>query len=173
MRNTRLASIAGGVALAALVSACSTDRSVAVNVPPQPAPVYSSTTVTPAAPAPAYATAPAGVEYGRVTNIEYFPGGVSRSGPNVPGAILGGVAGAVLGNQIGSGSGRAAATVLGGAAGAAVGSQVGRATTTTEALYRVTVQTDGGTMRYYDVPATGDLRVGDRVRVDNGMIYRG
>jgi outer membrane lipoprotein SlyB len=113
------------------------------------------------------------VEYGRVSNIEYFPGGVARSGPNVPGAILGGVAGAVLGNQIGAGNGRAAATVLGGAAGAAVGSQVGRTTSATEALYRVTVQTDAGTVRYYDVPATGDLRVGDRVRVDNGMIYRG
>jgi outer membrane lipoprotein SlyB len=171
MRTTRLASIAGGVAVAALVSACTTDRSVAVNVPPQPAPVYSSTTVTPA-PAPGYATAPASVEFGRVTNIEYFPGGVSRSGPNVPGAILGAVAGGLIGNQIGSGNGRAAATVLGGAAGAAVGSQVGRTTNVADAVYRVTVQTDNGVIRYYDVPATGDLRVGDRVRVDNGVIYR-
>lgn len=171
MRTHRLASIAGGVAVAALVSACSTDRSVAVNVPPQPAPVYSSTTVTPAPP-PAYAAAPVTVEYGRVTNIEYFPGGVSRTGPNVPGAILGAVGGALLGNQIGSGNGRAAATVLGGAAGAAVGSQVGRSTTVADAVYRVTVQTDSGVVRYYDVPATGDLHVGDRVRVDNGVIYR-
>jgi uncharacterized protein YcfJ len=170
MRTTRLASIAGGVAVAALVSACSTDRSVAVNVPPQPAPVYSSTTVT--APPPGYAAAPVGMEYGRVTNIEYFAGGVSRSGPNVPGAILGAVAGAVLGHQIGGGTGREAATVLGGAAGAAVGSQVGRTTNVAEAVYRVTVQTDGGVVRYYDVPATGDLHVGDRVRVDNGVIYR-
>lgn len=170
MRTHRLASIAGGVAVAALVSACTTDRSVAVNVPPQPAPVYSSTTVT--APPPAYAAAPVAVEYGRVTNIEYFPGGVSRSGPNVPGAILGAVGGALLGNQIGAGTGRAAATVLGGAAGAAVGSQVGRSTTVADAVYRVTVQTDSGVVRYYDVPATGDLHVGDRVRVDNGVIYR-
>ena len=171
MRTTRLASIAGGVAVAALVSACTTDRSVAVNVPPQPAPVYSSTTVSPA-PAPGYASAPASIEFGRVTNIEYFPGGVSRSGPNVPGAILGAVAGGLIGNQVGSGNGRAAATVLGGAAGAAVGSQVGRTTNVADAVYRVTVQTDNGVIRYYDVPATGDLRVGDRVRVDNGVIYR-
>jgi uncharacterized protein YcfJ len=91
----------------------------------------------------------------------------------VPGAIIGGVAGAILGNQIGSGSGRDAATVLGGAAGAAVGSQVGRTTTATDALYRVTLQTEQGVTRVYDVPATGDLRVGDRVRVENGVIYRG
>jgi hypothetical protein len=44
---------------------------------------------------------------------------------------------------------------------------------TTAAGYRVTVQTDQGMMRTYEVPATGDLRVGDRVRVDNGVIYRG
>jgi outer membrane lipoprotein SlyB len=27
-------------------------------------------------------------------------------------------------------------------------------------------------IRTYEVPATGDLRVGDRVRIDNGVIYR-
>jgi outer membrane lipoprotein SlyB len=97
---------------------------------------------------------------------------VSRSGANVPGAILGGVAGAVLGNQIGRGGGRDAATVLGGAAGAAVGSQVGRTNSVTEPVYRITMQTDQGTVRVYDVPATGDLHVGDRVRVENGVIYR-
>jgi hypothetical protein len=35
------------------------------------------------------------------------------------------------------------------------------------------MQTDTGLIRTYEVPATGDLRVGDRVRVDNGVIYRG
>jgi outer membrane lipoprotein SlyB len=163
----RLAPVAGGVALVALVSACSTSPRVEVNVPP---PVVSSNTIT--APAPV-AVAPVGVEYGRVTNIQYYATGVSRSGPNVPGAILGAVAGAAIGNQIGAGSGRAAATVLGGAAGAAVGSQVGSTTVTTDAVYRVTVQMDNGIVRYYDVPASGDLRIGDRVRVDNGVIYRG
>jgi outer membrane lipoprotein SlyB len=162
MRTTRLAPIAGAAALVAMLSACSTTNyPVAVT----PAPVsYPSTTIV--------QTAPASLEYGRVSNIEYFPGGVARSGPNVGGAILGGVAGAVLGHQIGGGSGRDAATVLGGVAGAAVGSQVGRTNSVTDPTYRITVTTDQGVVRYYDVPATGDLRVGDRVRVDNGMIYR-
>jgi uncharacterized protein YcfJ len=164
MRSTRLASIAGGVAVVALVSACTS-----VNVPPQPAPVYSSTTVTPP---PVYAAAPVGVEYGRVTDIQYYPGGVARSGPNVGGAILGAVAGAVIGHQIGGGTGRDAATVLGGVGGAALGSQVGRTTTVADAVYRITIQTDAGAVRYFDVPASGDLHVGDRVRVDNGVIYR-
>ena len=61
----------------------------------------------------------------------------------------------------------------GGAAGAAVGSQVGKpSTATTSPIYRVSIQTDQGVMRVYDVPSTGDLRVGDRVRVENGVIYR-
>jgi len=39
-------------------------------------------------------------------------------------------------------------------------------------VYRVTIQSDSGGLRTYDVPATGDLRLGDRVRVENGVIYR-
>ena len=42
---------------------------------------------------------------------------------------------------------------------------------TTGPVYRVTVQTDQGHMRTYDVSATGDLRPGDRVRIENGVIY--
>ena len=165
MRHTRLAALAAATALASLMAACSTSPRVEVNVPP--APVASTTMIQPMA-----VPVPVGSEFGRIVNIEYYAGGVSRSGANVPGAILGAVAGAALGNQIGAGNGRAAATVLGGAAGAAVGSQVGGATTVTDSVYRVTVQTDTGAIRYYDVPATGDLRVGDRVRVDSGVIYR-
>ena len=44
---------------------------------------------------------------------------------------------------------------------------------TTAPGYRITMQSDQGVVRTYEVPATGDLRVGDRVRVDNGVIYRG
>lgn len=161
MRTTRLASIAAGTALAALLAACATET---VSMAPVSYPL-----------SPAYASAgrgPGYLEYARVVNIDYFPGGTARSGPNVGGAILGAVAGAVLGNQVGGGSGRDAATVLGGAAGAAVGSQVGRTNTVTDAIYRITLRTEQGATRTYDVPATGDLRVGDRVRVENGMIFR-
>ena len=88
----------------------------------------------------------------------------------MPGAIVGGIAGAVVGNAISGG--RDAATVLGGVAGAAVGSQVNKPAGTANSVYRVTIQTDAGGWRTYDVPATGDLRIGDRVRVENGVIYR-
>ena len=166
MRNiTRLTSLVTGAVALATLAACSSYG---------PGPTYST--------APTYSTYPtasypvAGTEYGRIVNIEYLPVGTSApTGNNVLGAVVGGVVGGLLGNQIGAGAGRTAATVLGGVAGAAVGNQIARnsAGVTTQAGYRITMQTDNGLIRTYEVPATGDLRVGDRVRVDNGVIYRG
>ena len=49
-----------------------------------------------------------------------------RSGPNIPGAIIGGVVGGVLGHQIGSGRGKDVATAGGAVAGAAIGANVNR-----------------------------------------------
>ena len=118
---------------------------------------------------------PSTLEYGQVLAIEYVPAGTGAArSPNVAGAVVGGVAGAVLGHQIGGGSGRDAATVLGGVAGAAAGSQVGRGSVapSTGPSYRVMVRTDQGVQRSFEVPSPGDLRVGDRVRVENNVIYR-
>ena len=158
MRTSRLAMTAAASAVA-LLSAC-VSRPVVVNTPaPQ------VTTVT----TPAPAVAVVGVEYGRVSNIEFFQTRPT-SGVNIPGAIVGGVAGAVVGSALSGG--RDAATVLGGVAGAAIGSQVNKPATVGSSVYRVTIQVDTGVTRTYDVPATGDLRVGDRVRVENGVIYR-
>jgi outer membrane lipoprotein SlyB len=168
MRNvSRLTTaVAGGLA-AAMLAACSTYPM---------GPSYGSTYPTTAAPYPAASYPVAGTEYGRIVNIEYMP--VGTSAPNstgILGAVVGGLAGAALGSTIGGGTGRTAATVLGGVAGAAVGNQIARNQqgVTTAAGYRITMQSDQGVIRTYEVPATGDLRVGDRVRVDNGVIYRG
>lgn len=163
--SSRFMPIALGAALATALAGCSySSRTVALE------PTY--TTV----PATTVVTAPASLEFGRVANIEYFPGGRVTSGVNVQGAILGAVAGAVAGNlagrAIGGDSTRDTATVLGGAAGAAIGSQTGRSASATDPVYRVSIHTDQGVMRIYDVPGTGDLRIGDRVRVENGVIYR-
>jgi outer membrane lipoprotein SlyB len=163
MRNiTRFTSLVTGSIALATLAACSS---------------YGPTYGT----APTYSTAPtassypaAGTEYGRVVNIEYMPAGTSAPTTNVLGAVIGGVAGGLLGNQIGGGSGRTAATILGAVGGAAVGNHLARNANgaTTQAGYRITMQSDNGVIRTYEVPATGDLRVGDRVRVDNGVIYR-
>ncbi|GAB3762840.1 hypothetical protein GCM10028796_15280 [Ramlibacter monticola] len=161
---TRLTSLAAGSVAVAMLAACSS-YPVANSYPSYPTSTYPVSTYP-----------VAGAEFGRITNIEYMPVGTSApASHNVLGAVVGGVVGGLLGNQIGSGSGRTAATVLGGVAGAAVGNQIARnsAGVTTQAGYRITMQTDQGMIRTYEVPATGDLRVGDRVRVDNGVIYRG
>ena len=165
MRTSRSVSIASLTALAALLSACVSRPVVVQTVPPVVA-AAPATVVTTAVPAPA----PVSIEFGRITNIEFFQAGAPSSGINVPGAIVGGIAGAVVGNAISGG--RDSATVLGGVAGAAVGSQVNKPAGAVSSVYRVTIQTDARGWRTYDVPATGDLRIGDRVRVENGVIYR-
>lgn len=118
----------------------------------------------------------AGFERGRVTNIEFMPAGTApaASGNTVAGAVVGGVLGAVVGRQIGGGFGRDVATVLGAGAGAVIGSQVARNAggVTTASGYRVTIQTEQGVMRSYEVSSVGELRVGERVKVENGVIYR-
>ena len=161
MRISRVSHIALGAALAASLAAC------AYNPPPAPVGAY------PGAGYPV-AAQPMGTEYGRVTNIQFFQAGPAAAGQNVPGALVGAVAGAVVGNLVGRTLGgvsaRDTSTVLGGVGGAVIGSQAGRAPGPATPVYRITVQSDRGVMRYFDVPSPGDLRVGDRVRVDNGVI---
>lgn len=154
--------VAGGLAAAMMLAGCSSYG---------PAPYATNTVST--YPAASYPVA--GMEYGRIVNIEYLPvGSTAPRNTSILGAVVGGLAGAALGSTIGGGSGRTAATVLGGVAGAAVGNSIARNQqgATTQAGYRITMQSDQGVIRTYEVPATGDLRVGDRVRVDNGVIYR-
>jgi outer membrane lipoprotein SlyB len=161
MRNlTRVPALVVGAVSVAMLAACANPTM----------PGYSS---YPSGPSVAtYQTA--GVEYGRISNIEYLPVGSTAPSHNILGAVVGGLAGAALGSTIGGGAGRAAATVLGGVAGAAIGNQVARnqAGATMAPGYRITMTTDNGGLRTYEVPATGDLHVGDRVRIDNGVIYR-
>lgn len=159
--SSRFLPIATCAAVAALATGCATPT--VVNVP-APAPSVAAVPVAPPATVPVVPPV-AAIEFGRVANIQYFPGGTASSRINTPGATVGGVAGA-MGSA--SGGSRDAATVLGGAA----GSQAGTTPAVVDTAYRITIQTDSGAFRMYDVPATGDLRVGDRVRVENGVIYR-
>ncbi|RYF66707.1 MAG: glycine zipper 2TM domain-containing protein, partial [Comamonadaceae bacterium] len=89
-------------------------------------------------------------------------------------AVAGGVLGGVVGNQFGRGSGRAAATALGIVGGALLGNTIEAQNNAPRAYesYRVSVQTDQGAYRVFDVPSPGDLRIGDRVRIDGGQLSR-
>ena len=108
------------------------------------------------------------VEYGRVSSIEVVQTPAQTQGSGV-GALIGGVAGAAVGRQIGGGSGRDAATAVGALAGNAVEKSRNSALSQSQ---RVFVQLDSGGVRSYDVLATGQFRVGDRVRVENNQLAR-
>lgn len=113
------------------------------------------------------------IEYGRVTNVQVLQTQQEAQGSGV-GAILGGVAGAVVGRQIGGGTGRDIATVAGAVGGAMAGNAIEKSRNAGNVTqsYRVTVQLDNGGARAYDLSSTGDLRIGDRVRIQNGQLLR-
>lgn len=116
------------------------------------------------------------VEYGRVNNVEVLRTQEQAKSTGGLGAVLGGVAGAVVGRQIGGGSGRDIATVAGAVGGAVAGNAIEKnrnaANAPVNQTYRVSVQMDNGTMRAYDVPSFGELRIGDRVKVENNQLFR-
>ncbi len=116
------------------------------------------------------------VEYGRVSNVEVLRTPDQARPTSGVGAVLGGVAGAAVGSQIGGGSGRTAATVVGAVGGAVAGNAIERnraaANVNVRESYRVSVQLDNGTSRAYDVPSYGELRIGDRVKIENNQLYR-
>jgi outer membrane lipoprotein SlyB len=114
------------------------------------------------------------VEFGRVSKVEVLQSQQEAPRGSGVGAIVGGVVGAVVGNRFGGGFGRDVATVGGAVGGAFAGNAIekSRSTGTVRETYRVSIQMDNGAARAYDVPSSGELRVGDRVRVENGQISR-
>jgi len=114
------------------------------------------------------------VEFGRVSNVEIIRSQQPASGPRI-GAVIGGVAGADVGSQIGAGTGRTAAIVIGAVGGAVAGNAIEKSRTANASAgesYRVSVQLDNGSMRTYDTSSYGELRIGDRVRIENGQLSR-
>lgn len=105
--------------------------------------------------------------YGVIDSIETTRGG---SGDIGAGAVIGGVLGGVLGHQVGGGSGQDVATVAGVVGGAVVGHQVEKQNRQQDA-YRIQVRLERG--GYQTVTQSiSDLRVGDRVRIENNKVTR-
>ncbi len=140
-----------------------------------PAPVYQTTRYPYQAPPQPYAAVQSPyVERGRVANIEVLRSETAGTGTSGGGAVAGGLIGGVVGNQFGRGGGRAAATALGLVGGALLGNSIESQNNGPRAYesYRVSVQTENGTYRVFDVASPGDLRIGDMVRIENGQISR-
>lgn len=167
--------VAMALGSAALLSACAVSEPTSPNVPSYesraPSPVYTTANDAPSYPARGQVVAPRYANTGVVSSIELTRAQPS-AGISPGGAIIGAVVGGVLGNQIGEGRGRTAATVVGAGAGALAGNAVGQRVNNGPDTYRVGISYDNGSSQYIDVPNPGDLRTGDRVRVDGNQISR-
>jgi outer membrane lipoprotein SlyB len=90
---------------------------------------------------------------------------------NYLGMIAGGLAGALLGHQVGGGTGKTVATVAGAAGGAFAGSEIEKRMKATK-HYEVIVRLENGGTQAVAYPAVPEFKVGDRVRVENGTLVR-
>lgn len=90
---------------------------------------------------------------------------------NYLGMIAGGLAGALLGHQVGGGSGKQIATVAGAAGGALAGNEIEKRMKTTKHYEVITRLENGGTQAVSYETDPG-YKVGDRVRVENGTLVR-
>ncbi|WP_439669588.1 Glycine zipper 2TM domain-containing protein [Cupriavidus necator] len=108
-----------------------------------------------------------GVRYGWVEAIEVVPGQPpSTSGA---GAVVGGIVGGLLGHQVGGGRGNTVATIGGAVAGAVAGNEVEKRTGSSAAAYRVRVRTSDNAYLTLTQSNAYQMRIGDRVKVENGV----
>lgn len=85
------------------------------------------------------------------------------------GRIAGGLAGALLGNQVGDGTGRTVATVAGAAGGAYVGNEVEKRVKTAK-HYEVVVRLQNGGTQTISYASQPGFAVGAKVKVSNGTL---
>ena len=89
------------------------------------------------------------------------------------GAIAGAVIGGLIGHQVGEGNGNTAATVIGAAGGALIGHQIERQNQPQGDQFRLTIRMEnGGYQAVTQNTDFVDLRVGDRLHIDNGGAVR-
>jgi outer membrane lipoprotein SlyB len=112
--------------------------------------------------------------YGVVQSIElvrHDNSGIGGSGIGL-GTVAGAVIGGVVGHQVGSGRGNTAATVVGAAGGAYVGHELESRQQQNADAYKITIRMEDGAYQTLTQSTNGDFRVGDRVRIENGVLQR-
>lgn len=111
--------------------------------------------------------------YGVVQAIELMRQDVASGSSALGlGTLAGAVVGGIVGNQIGSGGARPTATVLGAASGAYVGHQMEKRGQQAADAYKFTIRMNNGSYQTLMQSANPDIRVGDRVQIDNGVVRR-
>ena len=108
------------------------------------------------------------VQYGFVEDIAYLKNRGDSSGG---GAIVGGIVGGVLGHQVGSGRGNTAATIVGAAGGAIIGNEIEKNQNVGDRI-EIRVRLDSGARVFYTQENPRDFRNGDRVRIEDGRVFR-
>lgn len=112
---------------------------------------------------------------GQVVNVQTLQSGGATSVPG-SGAIIGGLAGGVIGNQIARND-RAIGTIAGAAVGALIGNaiqqQQGWGGYAGQPIYRVTVRTlDTNNFYTFDFAQNPNVRVGEYVQIQGNQLYR-
>jgi len=118
-------------------------------------------------------------DYGVIDAIEITRGssssdGIAGSGIGA-GTVIGGVVGGLLGNQVGGGTGKDVATVAGVVGGAMVGHEIEKRNKQqgiSQDVYRIRVRLDNGGYQTLTQQTINDMRVGDRVRIENNQVSR-
>lgn len=111
--------------------------------------------------------------YGIVDSIQAVNTTTSGNADVGIGTVGGAVVGGLLGNQVGGGSGRAAATAAGVVGGAIVGNQIDKQRNPASATaYQVGVRMDNGGYQTVTQADVSGLGIGQRVRLENGRVYR-
>lgn len=87
------------------------------------------------------------------------------------GVIAGGVAGALLGNQVGQGNGKTVATIAGAAGGAYAGNQIEKNVKKTT-HYKIVVRMGDGSHKTVSKKTDPGLMAGDKVKIVDGAIVR-
>jgi len=117
------------------------------------------------------AEAAARADDGKAEAIEIIYSAPDNSPVN-KGTVIGGIAGGVIGHQIGSGRGKTAATIAGTVGGALVGNEIEKKQGQVTPRCRISVRLDSGSSLIVEETRDLNLRVGDRVRVEDGRISR-
>ena len=122
-----------------------------------------------AAPAPTAKSSAVCAECGKVTSVKV----VEKEGEGSPlGLIAGGVAGAVLGHQVGGGSGKDLATIAGAAGGAYAGHKIEQKARSTK-VWTVSVHFENGEERSFNFENDPGYAAGDAVKqTGNGIARR-
>lgn len=109
--------------------------------------------------------------YGVVRSIDVVQQEKAASGIGL-GTVAGAVIGGVLGHQVGAGRGNTLATVAGAAGGAYVGHALDNRPSQQVEAYRIGVRMEDGSYQTLTQSSLSDIRVGDRVRLENGGMQR-